>query len=154
MISQMHKLHTESQTIGSVNGGSLFDPRMPCATGRFGPFKGVREFHDYLRNGIQAHPRHDDDVRKLIAMHGQEWESPTFTHGDLSSFNILVRGDEVVGIVDWETAGWYPSYWEYTTACQVNPRNLFWADEIDKFLEPVPEALAMERLRQQYFGDF
>lgn len=28
-----------------------------------------------------------------------------FTHGDLSSLNILACGDKVVGIVDWETAG-------------------------------------------------
>jgi len=33
-----------------------------------------------------------------------------FTHGDLSSLNVLVRGDQIVGIIDWETAGWYPSY--------------------------------------------
>lgn len=35
-----------------------------------------------------------------------------FTHGDLSSLNILARVDDIVGIIDWETAGWYPSYWE------------------------------------------
>ena len=29
-------------------------------------------------------------------------------HGDLSSLNIMVEADEVVGIVDWETAGWFP----------------------------------------------
>jgi len=33
-----------------------------------------------------------------------------FTHGDLSSLSILARGDEVVAIVDWEIAGWCPSY--------------------------------------------
>jgi hypothetical protein len=47
-----------------------------------------------------------------------------------------------VGIIDWETAGWYSSYWEYTTACQVNPQILSWAHEIDKFLTPMPEELA------------
>ncbi|KAH7065434.1 hypothetical protein B0J12DRAFT_706933 [Macrophomina phaseolina] len=54
---------------------------------------------------------------------------------------------EIVGIVDWETAGWFPSYWEYTTASQVNPQNSFCRDEIDKFLDPMAKEL-------KYFGDF
>ncbi len=63
-----------------------------------------------------------------------------FTHGGLSS-NILVWRDEIVGIIHWEIAGSYPSYWEYTSACQVNPRNYFWRDEIEKFLDSMQEEL-------------
>ncbi|KAF3017292.1 hypothetical protein E8E15_004805 [Penicillium rubens] len=55
--------------------------------------------------------------------------------------------DDIVGIIDWETSGWYPSYWEYTTAYQVNPQNSFWVNEIDKFLLPMPEELATECTR-------
>jgi thiamine kinase-like enzyme len=40
-----------------------------------------------------------------------------FTHGDLTLGNIMVAGDpgskDIVGIIDWEQAGWYPEYWEY-----------------------------------------
>jgi aminoglycoside phosphotransferase len=151
-VLELRTLSTQSSAIASVTGGSLYDPRMPGEERRFGPFQNVQEFHDWLRDGIQSHKY--DDVQKLIDLHRQDWEGPTFTHGDLSSLNILVRGDDVVGIVDWETAGWYPSYWEYTTACQVNPQNSFWREEIEHFLESMPEALEMERLRQQYFGDF
>jgi hypothetical protein len=68
--------------------------------------------------------------------------------------NILVRGDVIVGIVDWETAGWYPSYWEYTTASQVSPMNWFWREEIDKFLDPMPEALEMENAPSEIFRGF
>jgi aminoglycoside phosphotransferase len=152
MILELRTLNASSSAIASVTGGSLYDPRLPSDPEGFGPFTDVQEFHDHLRNGIQSHKY--DDVQKLIDLHHKAWEGPTSTHGDLSSFNILVRGDEVVGVIDWETAGWYPSYWEYTTACQVNPRNPFWRAEIEHFLEPMPEALEMERLRQQYFGDF
>jgi aminoglycoside phosphotransferase (APT) family kinase protein len=48
---------------------------------------------------------------------------PMFTHGDLYRENVLVRKVidsvtneeeyEVAALVDWEAAGWYPSYWEY-----------------------------------------
>lgn len=130
----------------------LYDPRIPQMTRRFDPFESAREFHDYLRKGTQVWSGDSADLLKLTSLHAQDWGAPTFTHGDLSSLNILVRGDDVVGIIDWETAGWYPPYWEYTAACQVNPQNSFWRDEIDKFLEPIPDAFEMEQLRQQYLG--
>jgi len=27
--------------------------------------------------------------------------------------NIIVQGDHVQALLDWEFAGWYPEYWEY-----------------------------------------
>lgn len=38
-----------------------------------------------------------------------------------------------------------------TSACQVNPRNMFWPSYIDSFLEPWPEALKMEKVRQKWW---
>jgi aminoglycoside phosphotransferase (APT) family kinase protein len=41
------------------------------------------------------------------------------THGDLSPLNILVESEDVptsTGIVDWETGGAYPEYWEFVNA--------------------------------------
>jgi len=103
--------------------------------------------------GFDADPNHYAEVSKLIALQDKAWPPPVFTHGDLSSLNILVRGDKITGIIDWETAGWYPSYWEYTTASQVSSMNYFWR-EIDKFLDPMHEELEMETIRQKYFGMF
>ncbi|KAF4974269.1 hypothetical protein FZEAL_8805 [Fusarium zealandicum] len=46
-----------------------------------------------------------------------------FTHGDLNPRNIMVErvrtsagagGWRLSGIIDWETAGYYPDYWDYT----------------------------------------
>jgi hypothetical protein len=68
--------------------------------------------------------------------------------------NIITRGDEVVGIVDWETAGWWPEYWEYTSTWHVNLYNELWREEVDKFLEPKVEELDIERVRRKFFGDF
>ncbi|KAL5366197.1 kinase-like protein [Aspergillus floccosus] len=130
MICDMRELQSP-QNIGfaSVDGGSLFDFRMEYESGL------------------------DPEVQELFEHQNNKSWPLVFTHGDLSSLNILVRGDNIVGIIDWETAGWYPSYWEYTSAYQVNPQNSFWINEIDKFLQPMPEELAMERVRQKYFGD-
>ena len=62
-----------------------------------------------------------------------------FTHGDLTLGNIIVSGESglqrVVGVIDWEQAGWYPEYWEYSKMLYaVEPDHAFrteeWADTI------------------------
>jgi hypothetical protein len=77
MVLEMRRLHTNSNLISSVNGCSLYDPRMPSSAGRFGPFKNVEDFHCHLRNGIQAHSNHDADITKLIALCSEDWDAPT-----------------------------------------------------------------------------
>ncbi|KAL8296018.1 hypothetical protein RB600_001485 [Gaeumannomyces tritici] len=42
--------------------------------------------------------------------------APVFTHGDLQPKNILIGSDGQLVLIDWESAGWYPSYWEYAVA--------------------------------------
>ncbi|KAK3682890.1 kinase-like domain-containing protein [Podospora appendiculata] len=75
-----------------------------------GPFADEAAFSQFLRFP-------DEDARR-----GHEI---VFTHADLNPRNILVdkvvladgtKGWRVTGIVDWETAGYYPEYWDYTKA--------------------------------------
>ena len=153
-VREMRQIPPPRSGVANVDGGSLFDPRLPVPTWRFGPFTSIQAFHEFLHDGLKPGPKLPPGCNDLIAQHEGSWPPTTFTHGDLSSQNILAKGDRIVGIVDWETAGWFPSYWEYTTACQVNPQNSFWIDEIDKFLEPFLVEQAMEKIRQKYFGDF
>ncbi|KAF2028945.1 kinase-like protein [Setomelanomma holmii] len=40
----------------------------------------------------------------------------TFTHGDLSAVNIMVKDGKVTGILDWENSGYFPVWWEFTCA--------------------------------------
>lgn len=49
-----------------------------------------------------------------------------FTHGDFKSRNILVYQGHVSGFIDWESAGWYPSYWEFTTAIRMLSEDHWW----------------------------
>ena len=142
--------------LGVVEGfdGKLYDVRLSGGLEGFGPFNSVRDFHSFLREGIAASPGQMPEVNDLVEKHENGQFSTCLTHGDLNSMNILVKEDNIVGIVDWDTAGWYPEYWKYTTAYNVNPYNEFWKDEVGKFLEEYPNALKMEQLRQQYFGAF
>ncbi|KAI0640878.1 kinase-like domain-containing protein [Trametes meyenii] len=71
-----------------------------------------------------------------------------FTHGDLHGFNIIVKDGRLAGIIDWETAGWLPEYWEHTSIeghITLEPLfHQFW-DAVGAFgPSPYPEELALE----------
>ncbi|KAI1881731.1 hypothetical protein JX265_000557 [Neoarthrinium moseri] len=158
MIAQLRAIPPPQDVgVANVNGGPIYDQRLPKQS-NWGPFKTIKDFHRELRNGIEAEAFQDpslaEELRELASFHNQPWPAPVLTHGDLSSLNILARGDDIVGIVDWETAAWMPPYWEYTSAWHVNPQNMFWQEEVDRFLEPMPYELKMEQIRRKYFGDF
>ncbi|KAM3422441.1 hypothetical protein BST61_g2789 [Cercospora zeina] len=86
-IKQLRKLEPpDPQRISSTSGGACRDIRVGTVR-RFGPFADSAAFHRIC-----------------------------FTHGDLAAINIFVRDAKVVAIIDWECAGWYPEYWEYTKA--------------------------------------
>lgn len=147
--------------IESCVGGSLRDSRIPRSRPRFGPFKTTQEFHLWLRDGLRPEEYPDrkndqdwEDIKAMAAKHDGPWPPPVFTHGDLNPSNILVRGGQVVGIIDWEFAGWYPYYWEYTSAWYGNRIRPTWQNLIHRFLEPCPEELEMEITRQKWWGDF
>lgn len=145
----------EGTRVASIDDGPFYDCRLPSRL-YWGPYATVREFHEALVDNIDwdSDCSQVPELAELLAFYRQAEDKLVLTHGDLSSFNILVRGDRVVGIVDWETAGWFPAYWEYTCARYVNPQNAFWADPVDQFLTPMPEEWKMETIRRKYFGDF
>lgn len=146
----------EGAGVSSIDGGPLYDCRLPSRL-YWGPYTTVRAFHEALVDGLNLDAEYATlapDLCELLEFYRQSGSELVLTHGDLSSLNILVRGDAVVGVVDWETAGWFPAYWEYTCAKYVNPRNPFWADPVDRFLAPMPDKWRMETIRRKYFGDF
>ncbi|KAK1674266.1 kinase-like domain-containing protein [Colletotrichum godetiae] len=155
MVSQLRAIApTEGLGIANIDGGPIYDCRLPFKS-FWGPFAAVQDFHKELANGADFEVRYENqppDLQELLHFYRRLDEDLAFTHGDLSSFNVLVKGDDVVGIVDWETAGWLPSYWEYTSAWFVSPQNPFWQQEVDKFLTPMPYELRMESIRRNYFG--
>ncbi|RXG42229.1 hypothetical protein VDGE_30283 [Verticillium dahliae] len=157
LIQQLRQIPAPTDCrVCNVDGGPIYDPRLPGPK-HWGPFRAIDDFHRKLRADLDE-PEYAGtpipELGRLISFHQQPWPSPVFSHGDLSSLNILARDDTIVGIVDWETAGWMPPYWEYTSAWNVNPQNQFWQDEVDRFLEPFPEALAMDAIRRKYNGDY
>ncbi|KAJ5487713.1 Phosphotransferase enzyme family protein [Penicillium desertorum] len=81
---------------------------------------------------------------------------PMFTHGDLYRENVLVRKVvdsvtneeeyEVAALVDWEAAGWYPSYWEYAHIFPLLQWIGDWPAYVEKILDPFPLEGTMMRV--------
>ncbi|KAL7627723.1 hypothetical protein AAE478_001918 [Parahypoxylon ruwenzoriense] len=105
-IPQSAKL---DMTICNTLGKACRDHRIRGAS-PVGPFADEAAFNQMLRFS-------DDPARRGHKI--------VFTHADLNPRNILIDqtvqsdgsiGWSVTGIVDWETAGYYPEYWDYTKA--------------------------------------
>lgn len=160
MIDELRRLTPPLGTgVESCTGGSLTDCRIKRAE-RFGPFKSIQDFHFWLREDLRPsdHPNRAkdqewQDIEKMAAMQDGPWPPPVFTHADLNPCNILIRDDNVVAIIDWEFSGWYPHYWEYTSAYYGNISRTGWQDELCNFLETFPAELEMERTRNQWWGE-
>lgn len=107
--------------VANVDDGPIFDQRLPekAFGARSGPYTTFTEScaaDSKSETGRKLSPAYY--VRELVSFHNQPWPRPTFTHGDLSSLNIMARSDEG------------------NRHRRVNPRNRFWRDEVDKFLTP------------------
>lgn len=106
MVEEMRRITPpEGVGVAYIDGGSLYDPRLPSKSSRFEPFGTIQDFYKYLRAGLEAHPQHKPETSELIYRQDRPQSAPVFTHGDLRSLNILACGDKIVDIVDWETAG-------------------------------------------------
>lgn len=101
---------------GSISGGTVQD-RFFKLDYEEGPFSSIESFNDWLLiaalRQTTVPEKLDGSYRDLLPDRGNVY----FTHGDLTLGNIIVSGapgsKKVIGIVDWEQAGWYPEYWEY-----------------------------------------
>jgi Phosphotransferase enzyme family len=83
--------------------------------------------------------------------------TPVFTHSDLQRKNILVEEVEEdqnekvfrVSLVDWESAGWYPVYWEYFAAFLSLKWNDDWCRKMANVVDAWPAEAAMMKMIYQ-----
>ncbi|ENH72131.1 hypothetical protein FOC1_g10006503 [Fusarium oxysporum f. sp. cubense race 1] len=80
-----------------------------------GPFTSLESFQEWLvrpPKRIEEQSLHWAQMTKQL---GADYPI-VFTHGDISSRNIMIRDGRIVAILGWEWAGWYPVYWDYVFA--------------------------------------
>lgn len=139
-------------TVMSIIGGPLRDmSRVGMET--FGPFQNHDDFHRLLRGNISMETFENMiGVDKVVDSHRQHYATK-FTHGDFAPRNIMVKRDgSITAIVDWDSGGWFPEYWEYTKA-RFNPYAPDdWIESIGEMTGRYDEQLAGERQLYEVCG--
>ncbi|RAK73768.1 aminoglycoside phosphotransferase family protein [Aspergillus fijiensis CBS 313.89] len=114
--------------VSSPLGTCLRSSRVPCHI--MGPFENQTQLHNFLLSPASSHAfKSQAEFEKAMAVArklDQRRYRMVFTQGDFMAHNILVGDDgHLSGMLDWESAGWYPEYWEYTTAMRFG-RDSWW----------------------------
>ncbi|KAL2856775.1 hypothetical protein BJX68DRAFT_229451 [Aspergillus pseudodeflectus] len=96
-------------------GNGIVDHRIPDG-GRGGPFKTEADFNNHLASHLGGSYAKVAEWREFTP---REHSKFYFTHSDLHPTNLLVENGRLSAIVDWESAGFRPEYWEFTKAMYV-----------------------------------
>ncbi|ERF76356.1 hypothetical protein EPUS_09324 [Endocarpon pusillum Z07020] len=114
-----------------------------------GPFDSEEEFNIELRKTYwKCYKREVLICDRLDAMLAAHKHQIVFTHNDLHYSNIMVHDGHISGIIDWSDSGWYPDYWEYTSAMRVMNQRQDWNTILDNAIgRPHCEFLIIEKIR-------
>ncbi|KAJ5214729.1 hypothetical protein N7449_001898 [Penicillium cf. viridicatum] len=100
------------QRICSLQGTSVRSVRVPT------------HFAGHL-SGFSSDTKYNDTLNRAKKMSSLPHRI-VFTHGDLKHHNIMVQGGKITAVLDWESAGWYPEYWDFTTALRFTQEDFWW----------------------------
>lgn len=101
--------------MGRVDKRSLLDCFL--FDGSFPPTLYCPSYTDAAFWKTMASFLNDDIPTKALSRLGESmpWCEPyTSTHGDLGLRNIIVNNGNIISIINWEWAGFFPVWWEYT----------------------------------------
>ncbi|KAK5998865.1 hypothetical protein PT974_01249 [Cladobotryum mycophilum] len=132
--------------IGSIDGTCCNDPYFSDGLGGYGPFPAENEFNEGVVEAMRKdRPEAFVEYASDLWMSSMRGHESILTHNDFEPRNILVEGTEVVAILDWENAGYYPEYWEYCKAMRrPDWTNPFTASRaVDRILKPYPRELSV-----------
>ena len=121
------------QRICSIIGTSIRSARVPRL--HIGPCQNETEFNKLLMAPaglphVKLFKNYEQNSAKAAVLHTKQHKI-LFAHGDLNPWNILVTYDgHLSAVLDWESAGWYPEYWDYTTPCIFQRPGAFWYEII------------------------
>ncbi len=133
--------------IGAVDRGPAVDTRRSTSTG--GPFDSESEFNKFLfDNMISSTPLlYSQSIQQTM----RNDHEIVFSHGDLNLHNIIIKDGDIVALLDWECAGWYPEHWEYIKFCAASLHDREWHQ-----LGPIlfPTTYPDELIKDQFYALF
>jgi hypothetical protein len=151
-ISQRHLPHHLfwiKEKVASISGP--FDNEHDLNMSFVGRLRAIAE-----ENGMHSYKAdfYERSLSRALSNH-----PPTFSHSDVQRKNILVREipakspgqekDYELSIIDWEEAGWYPSYWEYAAVAIAFQWDDDWPARLEEFIDPWPSETAMLKILYQ-----
>ncbi|KAK6814614.1 hypothetical protein RU639_009420 [Aspergillus parasiticus] len=134
-VSELREL--KSEKITALNDGKVRVLSGSPDVQEGGPFQSREEFNQFLElSGVDTmlHASQDDNLDTMphasqddnsssSGYSSKDEDAPqgreefVFSHGDILPRNILVDDQgKVTALVDWEFAGYFPIYWEYSRA--------------------------------------
>ncbi|KAJ3566541.1 hypothetical protein NP233_g6946 [Leucocoprinus birnbaumii] len=88
------------------------------------------DYHDLMLSCIRRlrddHPEHYAQVSKLK----KRSYRTVFAHGDLHLGNIMAQNGRLTGIIDWDSGGWYPDYWDFVLPMPLWPKEWGWVVDL------------------------
>ncbi|KAH9841776.1 uncharacterized protein C8Q71DRAFT_829031 [Rhodofomes roseus] len=135
-INELRALAPPSQAVSGLDNRPLYVNR--AGENYFiGPLADQTEFKEALFHRVSNLFKYRlPGLRSLAEPVFAKTHRICFTHADLHANNILVKDGRLAAILDWETAGWYPEYWELTAieAMSIHKyeMNAFW-DQVHPF---------------------
>ncbi|KAK7221430.1 hypothetical protein V2G26_009433 [Clonostachys chloroleuca] len=112
-LDQLRSLHCPH--IQTVDGKPVFATFLfPVGYGiPHGPFSSDEELWEEFAKALQHVPEHATKRLRERMLTSRPY---TFTHGDLTHVNIMVENGQLTGILDWESSGYFPRWWEFVSA--------------------------------------
>ena len=151
VVSQLHGYMGELRQIkgsfiGSVDGFWCNDHYFDNNRGAYGPFADEAAFNQGIVKALkEAQPLDWVNFTCDIFTEVMDGHEVVMTHNDFDPRNILVRGSQVVALLDWELSGYYPEYWEYCKAMRRPDWETGWVRDraLDRILKPYRKELSV-----------
>ncbi|KAH0829649.1 hypothetical protein FOPE_10685 [Fonsecaea pedrosoi] len=141
-IEQLRGLEPpQNGIVASPKLGQCFDVRLGYRP--FGPFSSTEEFHSFLRGNIPLETCSEVFGEAVTRCHSRQYRI-SFSHADICPRNLIVHNRKLVVVIDWQFAGWYPEYWEYTKAHYTYANADWWA-RFEQAVTRYDDELAAER---------
>ncbi|KZT24280.1 hypothetical protein NEOLEDRAFT_1179524 [Neolentinus lepideus HHB14362 ss-1] len=117
IIAQLVGYVEELRCIGGIRDEISSWPRGVPFCGFFSPppsrpIKSLQDFYKYWVDRFVEAKRYRAVWSESAPPGLGDSVATILSHGDLAPRNIMVRGARIAAIVDWETFGWYPEFWE------------------------------------------
>ncbi|TFK53987.1 kinase-like protein [Heliocybe sulcata] len=130
-VDQIRSLEGDRREVGSWPFGLPYSGlfRFPPES----PITSLAGLYRYWEDRWEAADEHNGKWPLTGKTDGNE--SMVLGHGDLAPRNIFVRDAQVVAIVDWETIGWYPDFWEGMMARRYPSSESTWWDQVSAAME-------------------